>query len=426
MTDEIPLPPYQDVPGEVRDRLRDRVLGEISGWRRPRTDRRYTLAVAAAVAALVAAGLLVSHSIRDGVPATAPTATPSFLPMPAHVTGLSSVPELPLVQQQPISQPAAQPYLDRCWSAIVTAGKAAQYPAEATWQASFRMTEFISPNSATAGRSVVVAKAGNKPLFCETTPTSVSVSDPSVRTTGAATQVLMVSQDGVLAGITSSTKFLSFQVTTNGQSLAAGMQSRDGLWVAMGNPHGFQHSTVTLDGTQVATPAAGVFLVDRPQNGDRTSAAGQQLQSCLNTVTAQYGTLLDQASWQPGASVTSGSDHLVITTNHQAVAVCGAESQGEDGFFFAGPSGLEDPAVPIDMVYLDWDKGEILGLIGSNVGAVRVSAGSASVDATLVGGTFGALLPGGVPRGVQITYTVFDKQGHQIYSSTRPPGRPRG
>jgi DNA-directed RNA polymerase specialized sigma24 family protein len=100
------------------------------------------------------------------------------------------------------------------------------------------------------------------------------------------------------------------------------------------------------NGRRLDVPAAAVFAVDRPASVDRSSPAGQQLQACLDTVTARIGPVLDEASWQPGAAVDNGVDtHLVITVNDKAVAVCLIKPNYADGFWFAGSSTPEDTAV---------------------------------------------------------------------------------
>ncbi|HWC78352.1 MAG TPA: hypothetical protein VG756_00170 [Pseudonocardiaceae bacterium] len=336
--------------------------------------------------------------------------------------------------------PTPQQDLDRCWAAIQATGYTAVYPDISTWVAQFQSAD-TTPDAQGTGRMVTAARADGKPVFCETTPTSVSVSDPNLPSTlpdGTLAIALLGSDDGVLAGVTSTTTGLSAAITTGAATVDAtafsGNGLGDGMFVAHGYPHGFEHSTVAvssfgqLDGGQpVQTPAPLVFLVDRPQPADRRSPAGRALQSCLDTVTAQVGPVLDQASWRPGAVVDNGTGtHLVITTNASEVSVCLTKPDYADGFWFAGSSAPENTAVPLDVVYRDSQAGPavIAGLAAPNVGRVEFSTPAGTTEASLVGSTFGA----SVPDLAEATVTVFDRCGNQIYSGPQSglPSRPRG
>ena len=336
--------------------------------------------------------------------------------------------------------PTAQQDMDRCWAAIQATGHTAAYPDISTWVAQFQSAD-TTPDAQGTGRTVTAVRADGEPVFCETTPTSVSVSDPSLPSTlpdGTLAIALLGSDDGVLAGVTSTTTGLSAAITTGAHTIDAtafsGNGLGDGMFVAHGYVHGFEHSTVAvssfgqLDGGQpVQTPSPLVFLVDRPQPADRRSPAGRALQSCLDAVTAQVGPVLDQASWRPGAVVDNGSDtHLVITANADEVSVCLTAPYYADGFWYAGSSTPENAAVPLDVVYRDVlaSPEVIAGLAAPNVGRVEFSTPSGTTEATLVGSTFGA----SVPDLNDATVTVFDRCGNQIYSGPQSalPSRPRG
>lgn len=443
MTDErqprLPLPPYRELPAPVRDRLRHRVYDELDPPESPRR-RGFSaqVAVAAGAALLVAAGLLVGRfALGPHQVGSAPQVSRSTL-LPGPFTGLVPVTGLPTTTTgvgpaSPALAAVEKEDMQRCWNALVSQHKTAGYRSLADWVAVYQSTEDQAPDPV-GGRTVTGIRASGTVFFCETTLTSVSVSTPTsvdARSAQVPLLVTMASDDGVLAGLVGDVREAA-TITTDGRLVEATLDEADGLFVGFGYGHGFAHSTVTVHslfdstpgaGTPVALPATALLVVDRPQPADRGSAAGHTLQTCLDTVSAQTGPLLDEASWQPGAATTSGT-RLVITRNSLAVAVCLPALDYADGFWWDGSAQLDSPAVPLTVVYDD-GTGAVAGLTDSDVGRiVFTSPDGGPVEADVTGQTFAAT----VPDLTAATVTVYDPAGKQIYQAPAAglPTRARG
>ncbi|HWO61637.1 MAG TPA: RNA polymerase sigma factor, partial [Umezawaea sp.] len=164
--DEIAAPLV--LPSEVRDRVRAEVERGLA--RRPRRAVPGRLIAVAAAVVLLAGTVLVLRQVPDAVEQV-PDA-----PHPVAVAGAS------------LDQAAAAVALDRCWEAVRQQGLADRYPDRSLWTPSF-----------TAGDSqigVVAARADGKPLFCQTTPTTATVTDPNAAPTSGTAAVLF-SREGV-------------------------------------------------------------------------------------------------------------------------------------------------------------------------------------------------------------------------------------
>jgi hypothetical protein len=180
---DIQLPPRRPLPPEVRSRIRTRALARPQPRRRTRFTRgRAPFTVAAGVAILAAGAVIIGQSVTGGGPnhagqrTTPPTATTSA--------------------GRPLDLGRANAELDRCWAAIQAEGKADKYPARPRWRA---VAQGIYP-----WVTVTAAFADGKPFFCQTTETTVRVSEPTsspAYARGSKTAALLISPEGVIAGV---------------------------------------------------------------------------------------------------------------------------------------------------------------------------------------------------------------------------------
>jgi len=213
MTGDLNLPPRHRLPANVHDRIRTTVL---AGIRRPapswQNRARPPLAVAAGVAVLaVGVGIVVQSATEGPGGGPGPTRPPSST-----------------LQPPPLDPAAAAVDLDRCWAQLQQSGKAGSVSARETWVPVFAVTEF--------GRTMTAARAAGKPLFCETTRTTVTVSDPNATpgyARGTSTAAMLVSADGGIGGVVGpdwrSMVFLT--VAPSGASEQTEAFIKDGLFV---------------------------------------------------------------------------------------------------------------------------------------------------------------------------------------------------
>ncbi|MEU6265698.1 hypothetical protein [Saccharopolyspora shandongensis] len=163
MIDEPRLPPRRELPPEVRARLRGKVEAGMAARHRGRA------VVASAAVVLLAAGAVIGVQVARSQLVETPAAAPPD---------------------------ATTRTLDRCWEAVRAAGKTDQVPDRSEW---------INASITAQGDDVVVAfTAGGKPVFCETTSTTVTMSDPNAEPSyaaGSRTALLLYTSTGAAAGI---------------------------------------------------------------------------------------------------------------------------------------------------------------------------------------------------------------------------------
>lgn len=416
MRDDLSLPPRRPLPPVVRDRMR----ATVQDGMRPSVRRvRPPLAVAAGVAVLALGVTLAGQSLvgSHGNPTANRPATPVADGTPP-----------------PLDWRAAQAQMDRCWAAVVRADKAAGVPARSTWQAVFAV-----PADTFTGITVTAVRAGGKPLICETTRTTVTVSDPNGALTyasGTKTAALLVSADGVYAGVMDPrwTKMESVEASKGnlgsggGPGLFAG-----GMFVDFSEyAPAYARYTVRQTGPGRAphpeldlppAPAALVAMVDRPDPPpDRTSAAGKFLGECIAN---SWAPVVDPASWQPVVLAGAAPNRFVLARSGDRMATCTAASDSP-GYRFLPALRPLTPNRPIQysygVSYATNPSGKyqsllFFGLLRSDVATVEIIAPDStprSVD--VVHGTFSAEFAGqtwvAIPR---FTAVLRDKSGRELY-----------
>jgi hypothetical protein len=346
------------------------------------------VAVALGVVLLAAGGVLATRLAHHGGTTTEPSVTSAA--------------------------PAASPDVGRCASALTAAGLTTAWPDPAAWQ-----PVFVASGD---GREVTALLVDGRPLFCETTLTTVSVSSPDQSAAvpdGAIATALLGSDDGVVAGVVrSGIGDLVVTVRDGAGSHREIATVERGLFVAFGPPHGVRDNTVTVSTTAAAssrpapaswsaalrTPAPVLFRTDRPEPG----TAGDP---CV----LRGGPVLDADSWRRGVAVGDA----VVDYNSAAGALC-EQSGGTPVFRYLG--GL--PAVggpPLVLAYRESTDGglAIAGLVAPNVGRVEFTTTSGTGSARLIGPTFATTLdvPGDA-RDVHVA--VVDRSGNRIYQGALP------
>ncbi|GAB2739270.1 hypothetical protein [Amycolatopsis magusensis] len=290
---DFDLPARRELPDEVRDSIRLRVREGMDAPRR-RSWRGPALA-AAAVAVLAAGALVATGDFRAPDDVAPATVLPSGVPSDSAL---------------------ADEALDRCWAALGAAGKADGFPDRDTWKPVYN----TKPHGFAPFQVTVLSRAEGKPLVCDTTATTVTVSDPDTPpqyAPGTSAAVLLATPGGLIAGVTGGPGML--RLTYPRGSAAVGLEPVDGLFVyqmAVRPSSG----TLTFDDRELTLPEPALSVVDRPAPGvDRTSDRGRLLGDCL---AGAYHPTLDPESFQPGASLVQGPTTVVVGSFGQRFVFC--------------------------------------------------------------------------------------------------------
>lgn len=391
------LPPRRDLPDNVRERLRTRVMGDQPG----KSRSRGLLATAAAVV-LVAGALALSTSIER----TQPTAT--------DPTTTQADPTLPF------SPPTMEEELDRCWAALVDAGKTDGYPDRSEWRGVVK--DF-------GGGNVTAAWAGETPIICATTPSQVTVSSPTATPEylgDSRTGVLMRTESGVVAGVLDPT-WSNVEVEylyPDGAFNGGAAHQADGLFVFsslenLRDPRldlrirrlepGQSVPVNPLDGTPAGLGPAPVTVFDRLGAPDEYGQTG--MTACLKDADVP-----DVESWEPGADWMGRVGGRIIggggllARNGDQMYVCDP-FQTPNAFIDLGTHPL--PAAndaPIRLA-ADLDFPTVLGLVSADAAYVDVYFGTFSLRTAVVNSTFAVEDAGTVTK-----VEVFDRNHALLYT----------
>ncbi|QXV61239.1 hypothetical protein [Amycolatopsis sp. TNS106] len=290
MSGEPVYPPRQAMPDDVRARMRSSVREGIA---KPRRTARTWYAAAAAVV-LVASGVAAAtQSLRQQ----------GTDPGPAPAAG-----ELKL------DLGLAASSLDRCWAAVRAAGKTDRVAPREEWVPHF--TDVM------LDVSVVAATAAGKPMFCETTPTTVTLSDPNAAPAyapGTRTGLLLQSSTGLIGGVLDPAwqgAGLAFQAEDSGggdtvEASPLTHQFASFTWTAPEKTQLSVYEPVGATTTNLPpAPAPLLSAVDRPAApADRNSPAGRALGECLS---GAVDAVSDAAGYRPGALLEKDGYRVVL------------------------------------------------------------------------------------------------------------------
>ncbi|MEV0702270.1 hypothetical protein AB0I53_30745 [Saccharopolyspora sp. NPDC050389] len=430
MNDEPRLPPRRELPPEVRARLRGRVEAGMSARHRGRA-----VAASAAVVLLAAGAVIGVQAARSQLVETPAAAPPD----------------------------ATTRTLDRCWNAVRAAGKTGRVPDRSEW---------VNASVTAQGDDVVAAfTAGGKPVFCETTSTTVTMSDPNAEPSyaaGSRTALLLYTSTGVAAGVADPTwprimlsmpdglgvsendvakdtrQFTSFTLTNpattrlwaqrldeykpepSGQSepgQGEPEQPSEGKpeQPSEGKPEQPGRGTQRVNWPRAelpAPPAPLLSLIDRA--GDRTSPAGRALGECLAGLAEPPA---DRDGYQPGVLVEDGPYRVVLGRTAQHAVACTTEPDP------ANPAGkihrlhrdtFVGESIPVRRLAVpglgkDGEKIAFVGIVPPS-GASMIADFSLEqpFDVPVANGTFGMWLPEGAkavsPDGTTWVHVLDDKQ----------------
>ncbi len=303
MSDDLRgLPPRRELPDDVRARLRAEVRLGIT---RPRRTRHIWYAAAAAVLVLAVGAVVVTRQLRQ--PADVPPAVTGGLTLDAKLATSS---------------------LDRCWAAVQAAGKTDRVPPRADWVPLF--TEELG------GDAVVAATAAGKPMFCETTGTTVTLSDPGATPAyapGSRSGLLLHSATGLAGGVLDpawpkASLLASTLRTDGGNEVEFSPVSRQFVVFTRTAPDRTRLE-LTDAGSGAprrvelpAAPAPLLSVTDRPDPADRTSPAGRALGGCLADADE---VIPDAAAYRPGPLVEDHDYQVVMGRRGDRVIVCSRE-----------------------------------------------------------------------------------------------------
>ena len=327
MSDDLQgLPPRRAMPDDVRDRLRAEVRAGVG---KPRRTRQVWYVAAAAVVVLAAGAVVATQVIRQQ-----PVAGPPPAPDPGNRLTLDAK--------------VATTALDRCWAAVRAAGKTDRVPPREEWVPLF--TEVFGADTA------VAATAAGKPMFCETTDTTVTLSDPGATPAyvpGTRTGLLLQSATGMVGGVldpAASGAFLDSR-TASGDTMTQAISVSPVTHQFIGETRSDPARTTLTVGkpmagdskTLPAAPPALLSVVDRPVTADRTSPAGRALGECL--AAAEMEVIPDAAAYAPGPVLEADGYRVVLGRHDERVVVCATQpdrkrpgtTKSNSYFDFTGP-----------------------------------------------------------------------------------------
>ncbi|TCO49901.1 hypothetical protein [Actinocrispum wychmicini] len=437
MSDFFP-PPRREMPPEVRDRLRRKLWRELDRPARFRVSRvRAPLAAAISVTVLAAAVSLVAAQSTP----TAEDAGPATAQAPVGEVSASGATD------------HSSADLDRCFNAAKASPAAATFPDRPQWTVSF--------TAELNGVEVTAARAGGKPLFCESTLTTVTLSNPSAEpayATGSATGALFATPNGTVAGLTDPS-WDTFEITPadGNDAMIAAPEKGDGMFVLYttadlapdahlqaqqlppdmpfdqpDRPDDDDPTYPIRDIPSVPPPI--VSVVDRPAPAERTSTRGKALADCM---AGSHDPEPDRDSWQAGAAATVNGNELIMATNAKGVAVCQWQtdsatldfSEATNQNFQAYTQFVRSP-LPVDAAQTSVMNGGDDGLV--ILGTVRADAtkmsvvldGTTELDTDVKDGTFISIVPdsqiddtGQLPEDhlATLSTTIYDAKGNELY-----------
>ncbi|MET0238242.1 MAG: hypothetical protein ABW224_26610 [Kibdelosporangium sp.] len=380
MTDPLTPPPWRTIHPDVRTRI---IESAEEPEEAPR--RRRALVPLAAGLAVLAIGAVLAIQGTDGGPDRVITPNPA---------------------------------LDRCAAAVPGA------PSRSEWEQAFE--------SFFGDFKVIALRVVGKPVFCEVTPTAVTVStaEPAYLP-GTGTGLVMTTQLGTIAGVVDPS-WAQPRIRTGGRIRPPTVV--DGLFVA-----GFKGPDaveVADEGKPWAVlPAAGpapVTVVDALQGPapDRTSGRGKLLGDCVAAAT-RGGGVIDPDSWEPGAMAESGDGRVIVTRNAYGYSSCwyslSMERVGAFGrtrtagrFYQADPSASRGPAPKTFAGHYETDDDLLLyGVVPPESRRVQIVIDRVPpIEGDVAGSTFAVLLPRTVTGGLsipQITYRLYNASGQLTY-----------
>lgn len=396
MNDELRLPPRRELPPEIKARMRATVTSGLA-QRRPRGR---ILAAAAAVIVFAVGAVVITQLHR-----------------PHHDT-----------------QTAVAPSPDvfaRCWAGVVRSGKTG-VPDVSTW---------AEVAIAHDGDDTVVAfTAAGKPMFCETTATTVTLSDPNATpryAAGTHTALLLTTGTGLVAGI------------ADPDWPGVELEMPDGLGIAAVDTAGPSRQFTAFTQTDPATtrfwtrryvqrqnlppqraelppaPAPLFSMVDRP--ADNSTPAGHVLTACLDNVPQPPA---DRDAYTAGALLADGQNQVVLARAPGHTIVCVAQpipgNPSTLSYHLYRDNFIGD-SIPVRRFSVPalGSKVPFIGIVPSSGTSMTADFGPAGLsNVPIVNGTFATWLPAGAqpvdPTKGETWVKVLDSSGTPLFNGYVP------
>lgn len=367
---DLKLTPHRELPPDVRERLRTRVLDGMNGVEHHATVRPLRrppagawLAAAAATVAVAAVGIVVVQGV-DG-------------------------------NTVPVSSTEAQ--LDRCSDGAWRAGNDRTFPPRDTWRPVLQTSN--------QGATVHAIRAEGVAFFCGLTPTAVTLSvkvgpnDTYANPSEGALPVLEM-PGGPLAGFTdhrgTALKLdvlppADYQGDIYGHSVG---KVADGMFVHPGP--GGPRTQVRYKGNVVKERARqGFTVIDHPElRAERTSPKGRLLGQCLDD---NWYQVADGDSLQVEASVKAGSvTAMVMRNSPRTFGLCAinpANKRDVPGFYMDRDIDLPSPDAPVQLLYYEdsgYPRYDVLPEGIEGVDALAAGTVSSEVKYVSIGGPDGS------------------------------------
>ncbi len=313
MTDDLGLPGRRELPPEVLGN----VLASVrEGMGKP-VRRRWPVVAAAAAVSLVLAGALASTAVIRDTDSVATSGSDFTLDLAQAKAGL-----------------------DRCWAAVQEQGKAASFPDRADW------VPLFTKDGSHGTAAVVAAMAGDKPFFCETTETTVTVTDPNATPAyapGTKTGALLMSSNGTIAGVANpewqvldltgrsddGPNFASeAKVYRHGNLFVEQNNSRPGRTTYAFGPNTGDRKLGERGAYEAphilpAAPEPAVSIYDRPYPEPNWATDGGMLMTECLVNSAEL--LIDAHAYHTRTLLTDGDFRVVVARFGEKVVVCQAE-----------------------------------------------------------------------------------------------------
>ncbi|EME57673.1 hypothetical protein [Amycolatopsis decaplanina] len=425
MTDDLGLPGRRELPPEVLDNLR---MSLREGMGKP-ARRRWPIVAAAAAVVLVLAGALVATVVirePDG-PGPAVASDPDFA----------------------LELPKAIPAMDRCWAEIRKQDRTADFPVRDEWVPQFT----VAPSWTSV--TVVAVRAGDKIFFCETTSTTVTVSDPNAAPSYAAgtkAAALLMSRAGTVAGVADpgwekmelfgrtadTTGGSEVHVFRNGNLFVELSQSKPSRTTYSVGPYTGAPDEGITDAPHALPPAPepAVTNIDRvpPSVPSRDTPAGEFFKTCLAGATEP---LPDEDAYEIG-TLLEGDDVKVVTARlGDRIAVCQGGLGYRDGTseYYRVFADVTTERRPVRKLLVETlgaaeqggsgnAQNPFVGVVPLAATTVKLDFGAGKkVDAAVTAGTFAVWrpkLPGAMDPNSQVGVVVLDAEGKTLHEGTLP------
>lgn len=260
---DLNLPPRRTLPPTTRERIRRVVDTGLSARQDPRSPirRRAPLAVAAGVAVLALGAVMGPRFIQDDA-----TERPAITVSPA-LQGAAGIADA----------------VDRCAAAVPDLGPRDR------WQSVMGRVE--------GNLAVVGVRIDGKPVICQATGTSVTVTDPAtpLGADGTRNTLLLNSAEGVIAGVADPTWHkVGVSLYATGIDMIDETYTRDGFFIVprllewpTADLRLFEYEETWETGPEVRVnvPPPPTVVVDRPGAADGSDQ--QHLDRCLATTPSQ-------------------------------------------------------------------------------------------------------------------------------------------